>query len=187
MKKRTLLAAALMLASGSALAATEVSDVMVPDTIALQGETLNYNGAGVRSKFFIDLYVGSLFTSESADEGAKVINSTQPTAIRLNITSNIITSEKMTNAMNEGFDLAKEQSKTNLDAKVKDFISTFADPIKKGDQFTLLSVPGEGLISYKNGEFLSITAGEEFRKTVLAIWLGNNPADESLKDDMLGV
>ena len=186
MKNRSLLAAALIFASGASFAATEISDVTIPDTIALQGETLNYNGAGVRSKFFIDLYVGSLFTANTTHDAKSVIDSKEATAIRLNITSNIITSEKMSKAMNEGFELAAGDNKANLNVKIKDFIQTFSAPIQKGDQFTLLSVPGEGLISYKNGEFLSITAGEDFRKTVLAIWLGEKPTDKSLKEDMLG-
>jgi len=185
MKKKALVLSTLLMMSSSVMAATEISGVSVPDSITPQGENLQFNGAGIRSKFFIDLYVGSLFTSEQMHKGEAVINSTEPVAIRLNITSGMITSEKMINAMQEGFELATAGQEHNLDAKIKDFINTFADPIQEGDQFTLLSVPGEGLISYKNGEFLSITSGEDFRKTVLAIWLGKKPTDKSLKEDML--
>ena len=185
MKAKALVLSSLLMMSSSVMASTEISGVTVPASISPQGEELTFNGAGIRSKFFIDLYVGSLFTTAQMQDGAAVINSTGPVAIRLNITSNVITSEKMIAAMNEGFELATQGKANKLDMKIKDFISTFAEPIAKGDQFTLLSVPGEGLISYKNGEFLSITAGEEFRKTVLSIWLGDKPTDKGLKKDML--
>lgn len=185
MKKKALALSILLTMSGSLMAATEISGVSVPDSITPQGENLQFNGAGVRSKFFIDLYVGSLFTSEKMTQGEAVINSTEAVAIRLNITSDMITSEKMIDAMQEGFERANTDKNNNLDTKIADFIATFAEPIQTGDQFTLLSVPGEGLINYKNGEFMSITSGEDFRKTVLAIWLGDKPTDKGLKKDML--
>lgn len=183
--KKALVLSTLLMMSSSAMAATEVSGVSIPDSITPQGENLQLNGAGIRSKFFIDLYVGSLFTHEKMNQGNDVINSDEAVAIRLNITSNMITSEKMIKAMQEGFDLVTEGKEYNLDTKITAFIDTFADPIKKGDQFTLLSVPGEGLINYKNGEFMSITSGEDFRKAVIAIWLGDEPTDSDLKEDML--
>lgn len=185
MKKTALVLTSLLMMGSNAMATTEISGVSVPDSITPQGENLQLNGAGIRSKFFIDLYVGSLFTSEKMNQGSAVINSDDAVAIRLNITSNMITSEKMVKAMKEGFELATAGKHYNLDTKITDFIDTFAEPIQKGDQFTLLSVPGEGLINYKNGEFMSITSGEDFRKTVLAIWLGDKPTDKDLKKEML--
>lgn len=186
MKKLTLSLATLMMLSGPALA-TRTPDIEIPNNITLQGESLVLNGSGVRCKFFIDLYVGSLFTAETSQDPQAIINSEEPTAVRLNITSNVITSEKMKRGMREGFELATRNQENKLETKINDFITTFEEPIQKGDQFTLLSVPGEGLISYKNGQFLSITSGEDFRKIVLSIWLGNKPTDKSLKKDMLGL
>ena len=187
MKKTALVLSTLLMMSSNVMAATDIAGVSVPDSITPQGESLQFNGAGIRSKFFIDLYVGSLFTHEKMNQGDMVINSDKAVAIRLNITSNMITSEKMINAMKEGFERATAGQNKNLDTKIKSFIDTFAEPIQKGDQFTLLSVPGEGLINYKNGEFMSITSGEDFRKAVLAIWLGDKPTDDDLKEEMLDI
>lgn len=185
MRKSALVLSSLLMMSGAATASTEISGVTLPDSIAPQGQTLNYNGAGVRSKFFIDLYVGSLFTVEKMTEGHDVINSDQPTAIRLNITSDMITSEKMSNAMHEGFDLATNGNTAPLADSIETFIKTFAGTVKTGDQYTLVSVPGTGITCYKNGEQLSVIAGEDFRKAVLKIWLGKKPTDDDLKDEML--
>ncbi|SGY84882.1 chalcone isomerase family protein [Moritella viscosa] len=185
MKKTALVLSTLLMMNSNAMATTEISGVSIPDSIKPQGENLQLNGAGIRSKFFIDLYVGSLFTHDKMEQGNDVINSDEAVAIRLNITSSMITSEKMIKAMQEGFERATAGQSKNLDTKIAAFIDTFADPIKKGDQFTLLSVPGEGLINYKNGEFMSITSGEDFRKAVLTIWLGDKPTDKDLKKDML--
>ncbi|GGI87525.1 chalcone isomerase family protein [Shewanella gelidii] len=185
MKKQLLFAAAFMGLSGFAQAGVEVSGVEVPDSITPQETLLKFNGAGVRSKFFVDLYVGSLFTTAKVQDGASVLNSDQPAAIRLNVTSGMITSEKMTNALNEGFEKATGGDTSKIDDSIKAFIAVFDEQIKEGDQFTFLSVPGHGITSFKNGKKLSVTGDDIFRKAVLGIWLGQNPTDEDLKEDML--
>lgn len=59
--------ASLMLAatlSAPALALT-VGGVDIPDTYTADSTELQLNGAGTRSKFFIDLYVGSLYVPQA--------------------------------------------------------------------------------------------------------------------------
>lgn len=185
MKKSMVLVAALLGFSGVANAGVEVAGVDLPDSITPQDTVLKFNGAGVRSKFFVDLYVGSLFSAGDVSDGNSVLNSDQPAAIRLNVTSGMITSEKMTDALNEGFDKATNGDTSAIDANIKAFISVFSEEIKEGDQFTFLSVPGQGITSFKNGKQLSVTGDDTFRKAVLGIWLGKNPTDEDLKEDML--
>ncbi|MCG9720324.1 chalcone isomerase family protein [Shewanella sp. Isolate7] len=180
MKKQSLLLASVLLLSTSAVSAVEVAGVDVADTMTSQEQVLQLNGAGVRSKFFMDLYVGSLYTVAPTEQAANVVDGEQISAIRLNITSGMITSEKMTEAMHDGFDRATDGDTSAIADSIKSFIATFAEPIKEGDQFTLVSVPGTGIVSYKNGQQLSVTSGEDFRKAVLAIWLGDNPTDKGL-------
>lgn len=185
MKKNILLLASALLLSTSTTSAVEVGGIDLLDTLNSQDQVLQLNGAGVRSKFFMDLYVGSLYTVEQTEQASKVVNGDQVAAIRLNITSGMITSEKMTEAMHDGFNRATDGNTTPIADSIKSFIATFAEPIQEGDQFTLVSIPGKGIISYKNGKELSMTSGETFRKAVLAIWLGNNPTDKGLKKEML--
>jgi len=185
MSKKALLLSAMFFLTSPAMAASDIAGVSVPDNISLQGSEMVFNGAGVRSKFFMDLYVGSLFTSKVTTNAAEVIASDGSVAIRLNITSDMITSEKMAEAVHDGFDLATDGNISPIQDSVDTFISAFAEPIKDGDQFTFLSVPNKGVVSFKNGKELSVTQGEDFRKAVLSIWLGKNPTDKSLKEKML--
>lgn len=53
--------------------AKEVSGVQVADSITLDAQTLQLNGVGVRSKFFMDLYVGSLYVPTHSNTTAEVI------------------------------------------------------------------------------------------------------------------
>lgn len=182
MKKLATLAAA-MLVSFSVSAAKDVSGVSIPDSVSIDGEALSYQGAGVRSKFFIDLYVGSLFSESETD----AVNGKGASAIRLNIISALITSEKMVDAINEGFESATKGNTAPIQAEIAQFINLFSAPIAEGDQFTLLSKPGEGLVTYKNDTQLASIENDVFRQAVLNIWLGDDPADDDLKEDMLGL
>ncbi len=70
----------------------EIAGVKVPETITVEGQELNFNGGGIRSKWFMSLYVGSLYLPESTDNPNEVIGGDKPMAITLDIVSGMITS-----------------------------------------------------------------------------------------------
>ncbi|MCL1139675.1 chalcone isomerase family protein [Shewanella pneumatophori] len=180
----TLLFAGSVLLSSS-LQAKEVSGIQLDDSITVEGQTLVLNGAGVRSKFFIDLYVGSLYVPANLNTAQAALESPS-VAVRLNITSGMITADKMKDAINEGFDDATDGNTTQIAAKIEQFMGLFSAEIVEGDQFTLLADKTTGVTAYKNGQAQATIAGEDFRQAVLKIWLGNEPAQDSLKEAMLG-
>ncbi len=184
MKKLLILAA--IVATSTSSFAQSVGDIEVPESIKTQQQILQLNGAGTRSKFFMDLYVGSLFTASQTQQASPVIAGQMPAAIRLNITSSMITSEKLADALQEGFNLATGGDTSAIDSSIQDFVTaTFAEAINEGDQFTLVSVPGEGVYSYKNETLLTNINNEAFRKALMSVWLGEKPTDKTLKKDML--
>ena len=60
MSRLALLAASLLLAA-PAYANKDVAGVDVPDTLSVEGKTLQLNGAGIRKKFVVKVYVGALY------------------------------------------------------------------------------------------------------------------------------
>ncbi|WOT04010.1 chalcone isomerase family protein [Shewanella youngdeokensis] len=186
MKKQFIIASVMLSLMSTTAWAKTVADVDVPESITVNEQVMQLNGAGVRSKFFMDLYVGSLFTQSQVNEAPPVVEGSMASAIRLNITSGMINSEKLTNALNDGFDLATGGDPSAIAPSIENFVKfTFAEEIKEGDQFTLVSIPQEGVYSYKNGQQLSFTQDEAFRKALMLIWLGKKPTDKQLKKDML--
>ncbi len=167
------------------VSAKTVSGVDVADTIKLNNHTLQLNGAGVRSKFFMDLYVGSLYTLAPASQ-SKVVLDAPVAVIRLNITSGLITSDKMHDAIIEGFEDATNGDLASIKTEVDTFMALFSDEIVKGDQFTLEAAKSVGVTTYKNGQVQATIEGEAFREALLNIWLGKQPAQKSLKKAMLG-
>lgn len=179
--------ASLMLAGtlSTPASALTVGGIDLPDTYAADNTELQLNGAGTRSKFFIDLYVGSLYVEQAQHNASAVIEADAPQAITLHITSGMITSERMTDATMEGFEAATDGNMAPLQTEIDQFMAVFKEEIKDGDVFDLVYVPGEGVNVLKNGDEKGTVAGLEFKKALFGIWLGDEPAQKSLKEKML--
>lgn len=163
-----------------------VSGVKLDASITVEGKSLTLNGAGIREKFWIDLYVGSLYLPKKSSNAAEIINSSDAAVIKLDIVSGMITSEKMINAVDEGFQNSTGGNTATLKTKIDQFKSFFKDKFNKGDSFLIANVPGSGVVVYKNGTKKGVIEGLDFKKALFGIWLSNKPADKDLKNSMLG-
>ncbi|BDD03403.1 chalcone isomerase family protein [Aureibacter tunicatorum] len=172
----------------SGFAQRTVSGVELPESIvSIKGKTLQLNGAGVREKFWIKLYVGSLYTQVVTDEPHTIINEDEPMSIRLNIISSLITADKMMSAIKDGFELSAPKPSTELKTKITEFENLFKTmKIEEGDEISFEYVPYEGTKVTRNGELVKTIEGLDFKKALYGIWLGKNPADKKLKNAMLG-
>ncbi|TKB51398.1 chalcone isomerase [Ferrimonas sediminicola] len=186
MQKMPLLSLCFSLAfSGAAWSAT-LADVELADNLTLNGVELPYRGAGIRSKFFMDLYVSSLYNQDNLPAG-ELMEGHTATAIQLDIISSMITSEKMTASMEDGFARSAGQHLPELKEQIARFTQAFSAPVTEGDRFQILSIPGQPVTLIKNGEQLVAVEGELFRSVLLGIWLGDKPLDDDLKEEMLGL
>lgn len=167
-------------------AALEVDGVDVPETYSAMGTELKLNGAGTRSKWFMDLYVGGLYVPSTIDDGQAIINADEPQAITLHIISGMITSDKMKDATMEGFENATGGDLSAIQSEVDTFLDVFSEEIVDGDVFDLVYLPGEGTRVLKNGEARETIEGLEFKKALFGIWLSDEPAQQDLKKAMLG-
>ncbi len=177
---------ALSAALSAPVSALTVEGVDVPDTYSAMDTELKLNGAGTRSKWFMDLYVGGLYVPESIDDGQAVINADEPQAITLHIISDMITSERMTEATLEGFKNATDGDLSAIQDDVDQFMSVFEEEIKEGDVFDLVYLPSEGVRVLKNGEVRDTVGDLKFKKALFGVWLSDKPAQKELKASMLG-
>ena len=167
-------------------AALTVEGVDVPDTYSAMDTELTLNGAGTRSKWFMDLYVGGLYVPETIDDGEAVINADEPQAITLHIISGMITSERMTEATLEGFEASTDGDMAAIQEDVDQFMAVFQEEITEGDVFDLVYLPGEGVRVLKNGEQKDTVGDLAFKNALFGIWLSDKPAQKDLKEKMLG-
>ena len=129
--KRIFLMVCVLLSVQMTMAQVEVEGVTVPENVTMEGQDMVLNGAGVRSKYFMDLYVGSLFVPAKESNAQKIIETDKGMLMQLDIISSLITSEKMTDAINEGFEKSLKTISEDVSAEVAMFKSVFKEEIEK--------------------------------------------------------
>lgn len=164
----------------------KIGGVSPAKSISVGGETLKLNGAGVRTKFFMDMYVASLYLKDKSNDRDKIINNDENMAITLDIVSSLITSKKMIDAVNEGFQNSTNGHTATLKKEIETFKSYFEEEIQKGDRYIIAYQKGVGVIVSKNGKRLPTIKGLAFKKALFGIWFSKKPADSDLMKGMLG-
>jgi len=177
----------LFLVMVSTLRAMEIKGVELPDTLVSGKDTLLLNGAGVRKKFFLNLYVGGLYLMEPSHDAQRIINEDEPMAIRLQITSKMVTPERMSKATEEGFVASTGGNTGPIQKEIDHFIALFKEGIHKGDVYDLVYDPGKGVACSKNGSLVTTVSGLAFKKALFGIWLcEKTTVNPDLKEAMLG-
>ena len=167
-------------------AQTKAGGAIIPNTVSFEGEKLILNGVGVREKFWMNMYAGALYLNSKSTNGNTIISSNEPMAIKLHMVSNMITSERMIEAVNEGFNNSPGGKSAALTADIEKFKGFFKEGISKDDVFDIVYLPSRGVVVFKNNKELGNIKGMPFKRALFGIWLSNKPADKKLKSGMLG-
>ncbi|QYF93679.1 chalcone isomerase family protein [Massilia sp. PAMC28688] len=186
--KAALVAASLAFSISTACAAVDVAGVKYQETLPVGGKELMLNGAGVRTKFIIKVYTAGLYlqSKETTTEG--VMKAEGPRRIRLvmmrDISSDDFGSAFMTGLNNN----VSKEDKARIVGQISKYGEMFAaiPGLKKGDVLDTDYLPGQGAQSYLNGKKIGTVLPDlVFYNSVLRIWLGDKPADSSLKTKLL--
>lgn len=169
-----------------ATAQTEVGDALLPNTQTFGEYELVLNGAGVREKFWIDMYVGALYLPQKSKDAERILHGDDPLAVKLHIVSRLITSKRMSDAVDDGFRKSTKGKTEPFLEKIDKFKSFFNEEIHDDDVFDITFQPNVGVVVYKNNKKLGVIKGEDFKNAIFGIWLSDHPANEDLKKDMLG-
>ncbi|MEX1193088.1 MAG: chalcone isomerase family protein [Brumimicrobium sp.] len=162
----------------------EVAGAKFPAKMKVNDKVVVYNGAGLREKYFFDLYVSALYLPEKTSDAKEVINMDSESCIRIKLVSDKVTRDKFVETVKDGFGTSTEGEAT--ESEIKEFMSFFNSEFKTGDDIILIYKPGTGIEVYMNGDKLGTTKGLDFKKALWGIWFGDNPADSGLKKAMLG-
>lgn len=148
------------------------------------GQTLVLNGMGSRSKWMLHLYDAGLYLKAKSSDANTILVANEPMAMRLVITSSMITSERMEEAVRDGFKKSTSNPAAIQD-KIESLITVFKAGIKTGDVYDFAYQPS-ALAVIKNGKPALRIDGADFKQAFFGIWLGGNPAQASLKKGLLG-
>lgn len=159
-----------------------------PQLTLSNGETLNLQGSGLRKKLWIDIYRAGLYLPKTGQSLDNIMASPGANAIVLNMVYKEVANRKMTSAIAKGFEENNSREQLHdLAPKLEQFVTLFKDSAKRNDRYEFAYLPGTGTEIRKNDELLATISGLDFNRALLNVWLGNNPVDRSLKQDMLNL
>ncbi len=158
----------------------------LPPTLKVGDQELVLNGSGAREKYFLEMYVAGLYLVERNNQPAAIIAADGPMAIRIAITSKLVSQEKLVESLREGFENSTQGHTEPIRTEIEEFHQAFAGEIVRGDVFDLVYLPSHGVLVFKNGKRAGVVEGLPFKQALFGIWLGGKPADKSLKQSLLG-
>lgn len=182
MKRLTLTLATLLMLGTPAFART-VADVDVPESVTVDGKSLKCNGAGIRKKFVIKVYVGALYLESGATDAGAILKGDGAWAVRMTFMRDI-DKAKIVGAYKEGFEKNSPGKAAALQPSLDKLTAALSD-VKKGTVMTVSYAAGKGTTVAMQGGASVVIEGKDFGDAMLANWLGSKPADDGLKSEML--
>jgi hypothetical protein len=182
------LALAATLASPTATAA-EVAGVKLDDTVKVAGKDLKLNGLGVRSRAMFKVYAIGFYLGKKETSPEGVLTSPGPrrfTIVMLREVSGEDFGQAFMSGINANTDKAE---KAKLVGQMVKFGEMFVSVggLKKGDTLNVDWVPEKGTTIELNGKsIVEPLPDQAFYNALLKIWIGEKPADSSLKPLLLG-
>ncbi len=164
----------------------KVGGVPFPQKVKALGHTFELQGAGVREKFWIDLYAIGAYALKKYPTARAMKDADAPMLLRMVIVSSLITEEKMRSSTIEGFQRSLGADYPKMAAKINKFMDLFAGDIHKGEKIILAYTPRDGTVVYRGGKKKGAIPGLAFKRALWGIWLGDNPVNESLKQALVG-
>jgi hypothetical protein len=185
-----LAAGALALPLAARAETVEVAGVKYDTAADLGGKKLVLNGAGIRYKAVFKVYTAGLYLTEKTDSTDAVLANAGPKRLHIVALRDI-----------DGNDLGKLFTKgMEANAPREEFVKSINGVLKiaelfaakkelsKGESFSVDYVPGVGSQVLINGKVAGDPIKEpEFFTALMRIWLGKSPADDSLKEALLGI
>lgn len=186
---KTLVTGALLAgAFGQTAIAAEVAGIKYADNIKLAGKDLQLNGLGTRNKAFFKVYTVGLYLQDKKSTVEEVFVAEGPRRMQL-VMMRDVSSEAFGEAFMSGINNNLDtKDKTKIVTQISTFGEMFAqiDSLKKGDMLDLDWIPGTGTVCSLNGKRIGqVTPDIAFYNAIMKIWLGNKPADTSLKPKLL--
>jgi hypothetical protein len=167
--------------------AAEIEGVTFSESVHSGESPLRLHGTGLlRYRLFIKGYVAALYLAES------FVGEATPEAVLGDVPRRLeieyfwgISSEDFTRATVAGIERsAGREALAQLGPRI-DRLNSLYRNVQPGDRYALTYEPGVGTELALNGQRLGTVEGADFAAALFAIWLGEEPLDESLRRQLL--
>ncbi|MBW1810078.1 MAG: chalcone isomerase family protein [Deltaproteobacteria bacterium] len=169
----------------AALAVT-VEGTHYPATVQIAGKTLKLVGAGLREKWFFDVYTMGAYTENGSCNTRSIIKDEEVKYLRLNMHRDV-SAEKMSSSIGESFaEHMPKNASAELKKQRKTFESYFKKECKEGNVIEFVYTPAKGTELKQNGKLLGpVMTGKAFQEVLWDIYFGKDTCCEDLQEQIL--
>jgi len=165
--------------------ATEIAGVTVPATVDAGGQSLVLNGAALRKKSIIKVYVAGLYLPAKSQDADAILAADAPRELRMQFVRDV-GKDKMCEAWDESLKNNTPGADAQLQAEFKQLCGWMQD-LKKGDVMTFSYAPATGTTVDIAGTKKGTIAGKPFADALFKSWIGPKPGPgEGFKTALLG-
>jgi len=165
---------------------TKIAGIELTDSYRIGQQSLLLNGAGIRSKLFIKIYVGALYLGKTSNNAATILAAAGPKSMQMTMLYKEVEAKKITKGWEDGFEANLSDAELKpLEARLKKFNALFP-ALRKGDIVRMDYLPATGTRLSINDRQLGRIEGADFFTALLKVWIGEYPADKNLKKGLLG-
>jgi long-chain acyl-CoA synthetase len=177
----------LCLALAAPVMAREIDGVNVAAKLALAGEKteLALNGAGLRTRYLVKVYVAGLYLTQPATTADEVLNSGALRVMAIHMRRDTDSEQTATAFLTS---VVKNHDRKEMQA-LQDRLNAFKlmmPSMKRNDVLRLEFLTNGDTRVTLNGAEQGVLKGADFQRALLRIWLGHTPVDEKLKQALLG-
>ncbi|QDZ30393.1 lipoprotein transmembrane [Noviherbaspirillum sp. UKPF54] len=170
--------------------AAEVAGIKFDDTAKVGGKELKLNGAGARAwAGLVKVYAIGMYLPEKKTTPADVLATNGPRRMKLVLLRKVNNEElgqAFMDGLNKNSDKAEKSKFVDQTVKMGEVFASISD-LDKGSVIVTDYIPDVGLQVYVNDKKIGEPmAGIAFANAYFKIWLGDKPADSSLKEKLLG-
>jgi hypothetical protein len=168
----------------------ECRGISFPEHLQTAEASLTLNGLGVRKAtiFKVNVYVAALYVTSPSRDPLAIASSSGPIELVLHFVRSV-SAKDLRERWSEGFAQNAPNNAPGgmpaLEARVTTLNGWMAD-IESGQRMTFVRVPGKGVTVDVNGSAKGTIPGDDFARTFLSIWLGDDPPNPELKSGLLG-
>jgi len=189
---------AILCFSAQRAVAAEIEGVRFAERLSVEGAELRLLGTGLlRYRVFIKGYVAAFYMAESTarplnEAGEAVVGEASGAGVLGDVPRRLeieyfwpIPAEKFAEATRKGIAQNTDPAGFAVLRDRIDRISSLYEDVEPGDRYVITYVPGLGTELSRNGRSLGVVEGADFSAAMFAIWVGDRPVDESLREQLL--
>ena len=179
---------ALLASAAFAAHAADVGGVKLDERARVQTADLQLNGAGVRTRYFFDVYAIGLYLAEKKSDPAAVVALPGNKRVAIHMLRDV-GADTFIAALIDGVKANHPQAEVQrLEPRLKELAATMTEmkEARKGSVIALDLVGTQTQLTVNGKPAGQPIAGEDFYRALLRIWLGEHAVQEDLKKALLG-